>query len=206
MRIIPFVLLILTMSGLVFSFRRSFAPIPKVFSNRLRYFSSLDPSLPPSKPINYHKDFVVPPYDSKLELEQRNGHHLDALLAFDEPTHHYTFDGNLMKYSVTQFVSSFFHPFEEDKIIDAMMNSASWPRPNYVDKDGITPLTKEQIKFRWSSGRKIAANYGTWLHYNIERYFNGLVRRMYLLVLSLSKKLLMLLICLYRLMILLCLK
>lgn len=53
-----------------------------------------------------------------------------------------------------------------------MMNGRNWPRPGYMNKDG-TPFSAEQIKEKWDNISLNARNRGTWLHYNIEMYFNG---------------------------------
>jgi hypothetical protein len=45
-------------------------------------------------------------------------------------------------------------------------------------------MTAEQIKQKWQNNSDYAKNTGTWMHYNIERYFNGLVcMHMFFLVL-----------------------
>lgn len=48
-----------------------------------------------------------------------------------------------------------------------IMNTDKWP-----NGDVMTP---EQIKKKWEGYGNYARNQGTWMHYNIERYFNGLV-------------------------------
>jgi hypothetical protein len=75
--------------------------------------------------------------------------------------------------SVTQLASKFFSSFNADEIIPKMMNGRNWPRSGYMNKDG-TPFTAEQILERWENTAVNARNRGSWMHYNIECYFNGL--------------------------------
>lgn len=82
-------------------------------------------------------------------------------------------DGQPVSSSVTQLVSKFFSSFDQDLIISKMMNGNKWPREGYINKDG-TPFTEEQIRNRWDSIGLNGRNRGTWMHANIERYFNGL--------------------------------
>ncbi len=46
------------------------------------------------------------------------------------------------------------------------------------ERDGVTPLTPEKIKRRWEQIGLYARNSGTWMHYNIERFLNGLPANM----------------------------
>ena len=49
----------------------------------------------------------------------------------------------------------------------------NWPRKGYQYPNG-DPYKPEEIKRQWDRTSDYAKNYGTWLHYNIERHFNGL--------------------------------
>ena len=57
-------------------------------------------------------------------------------------------------------------------MIDYFVGS-NWPRPGYVFPNGDA-YKPEDIKRQWDSTGEYARNYGTWMHYNIERYFNSL--------------------------------
>ena len=93
-----------------------------------------------------------------------------------EPYEHVYFVGKqCMARSVTQVLEYFFGKFDADETIQKMKNSSSniWPRPEYtiVTLSGIhEPFSDEQIKLKWAEDR----NRGTWMHFNIERYLNGL--------------------------------
>lgn len=52
------------------------------------------------------------------------------------------------------------------------MNGSNWPRDGYIDTRTNQPFTPEQIKQKWDNIGEYSRNYGTWVHYNIERYLN----------------------------------
>jgi ATP-dependent exoDNAse (exonuclease V) beta subunit len=54
-----------------------------------------------------------------------------------------------------------------------MVVGSNWPRKEYMFPDG-TPYTAEDIERQWDRSREYSMNYGTWMHYNIERHFNCL--------------------------------
>ena len=102
-----------------------------------------------------------------------NIHETDKKVAFDEPSHTYTFEGKLISRSVTTFIAQFFESFESELIAHRMITGKNWPRPGYIKECG-TPYTKEEILAQWTYIGETASNRGTWMHYNIERYLNGL--------------------------------
>lgn len=101
-------------------------------------------------------------------LENLNPHPRDKMLLFDEPSHTYTVNGESGYMSATTFVHSNFPAFDEEAIIDKMMNSSYWPKNKYY------PMTKEQIKAQWEVTRNEAADAGTKMHAQIEDYYNSL--------------------------------
>lgn len=101
-------------------------------------------------------------------LDKLNPHPRDELLSFDEPSHTYTVNGEGGYMSATTFVHSNFPAFDEDAIINKMMNSPNWPRNKYY------PMTKDEIKAQWETTRNEAADSGTKMHAQIEDYYNSL--------------------------------
>jgi hypothetical protein len=106
-------------------------------------------------------------------LARNNGHLLDANLMFDDDEHIYYHNGDKIKYSVTQLLGQYTEEFEALDAIIAMKKSKKWPRPEYTNRDG-TVWEDHQIKEFWDKMGLYSRNRGTWMHYNIERYFNGL--------------------------------
>jgi hypothetical protein len=91
-------------------------------------------------------------------LSSKNPHPRDKDLFYIDETH--TYIVNQEKYtSVTQFVSQQFEPFKKDLIIYILRKY----NPEYKDK------TKQQIISEWDQAR----DYGSLLHADIERYYNG---------------------------------
>ena len=71
-------------------------------------------------------------------------------------------------------MDNYFDLFDSDRVIERMMNGPNWPNPKYINKFTKKPNTPEEIKEKWKSIGEYSRNRGTWMHYNIERYFNGL--------------------------------
>jgi hypothetical protein len=142
--------------------------------------SSLPPSplQPPPAPASFGEDFDIGHHLSqhKLlalnQLQLANPHPLDASIAFSEKDHVYTFQGRRVQHSVTEVVGSLCESFDPTYAVELMKKSRNWPRPDYSSRDG-TPWTDEQILQFWDGIGTYARNRGTWMHYNIERYFNG---------------------------------
>jgi len=100
-------------------------------------------------------------------LAKLNPHPRDEHIEFDEPSHTYTIDGDSDYTSVTTWNHSHFKHFDADKIIAKMMKSRNWHNSKYY---GQTP---EEIKAGWEKNRDEAANAGTKMHLDIEKYYNG---------------------------------
>jgi hypothetical protein len=70
-------------------------------------------------------------------------------------------------------VENYFDKFDADKAIKKMMNGSKWPRAEYTWPDG-NPYNSTHIKAKWDVIGEYSRNKGTWMHFNIERYFNDL--------------------------------
>ena len=99
-------------------------------------------------------------------LEVVNEHVRDSAISFEEKGHVYTVKGDKSYTSVTTLVHKLFYPFNENRIIDRMMRSASWPQSKYFG------MTKQQIKEEWKKNRIDSTTRGTKLHKYIEDTYN----------------------------------
>lgn len=61
-----------------------------------------------------------------------HAHARDDALTFHPETHSYYINGTKTHGSVTSLIHRFVHPFESDAIIDKMICSENWPRPDYL--------------------------------------------------------------------------
>jgi len=108
-------------------------------------------------------------------LQKINPHPRDDNITFDEGPHIYTirieryggYDYDSGYTSVTTWNHSHFPHFNEDKIINKMMNSPKWSQNKYYGK------TKQEIKEIWEKNRREAAEAGTLMHYDIECFYNN---------------------------------
>lgn len=101
-------------------------------------------------------------------LKNKNTHPRDARISFVDDTHTYYIDGSSDGYiSSTTLIHTLFPKFDADLIIGKMMKSKNWRRSSYF---GMTP---DQIKESWDKNRDSAAEQGTLMHENIEKYYNG---------------------------------
>lgn len=140
-------------------------------------------------PQFYGQTFKMPPRVDTYPLEILNAHPNDDKVSFDESRHAYSYEGTPIKTSVTGLVDSFFEKFVPEVAVEKMMNGPKWPRAEYIHKDG-TVFTPAQIMRKWENSGLYARNrgntfldlsfiypmvvLGTWMHFNIERYFNQL--------------------------------
>lgn len=100
-------------------------------------------------------------------LTDNNGHDRDNRITFDEPTHTYSVDGSSDGYiSVTILIHKLFQPFNADMIISKMMQSRKWPDSPYFG------MTREAIKQKWDLNGKEASSAGTFMHAQIENFYN----------------------------------
>jgi len=141
--------------------------------HRCRLLVRMQARGPPAEPINFGKKFSLPMTNEKLVLAEMNAHPMDSRIDFDPEAHEYFVDDKAMELSVTQMVEDFFEKFDADDVIRKMMGGNRWPREGYINKDG-SPFTEMEIKAKWDNIGEYARNKGTWMHYNIERFFNNL--------------------------------
>lgn len=123
--------------------------------------------------IDFGAGFKIPSNPDPLELEKLNAHENDSRLEFDSELHKYYIDGKPVLNSVTEIVGSFFEEFDAELAVTKMMGGRNWPRPEYLDKAG-NPMEKEDILKKWESTGTFARNLGTYMHWNIEKYLNGI--------------------------------
>ncbi len=102
-------------------------------------------------------------------LATLNSHERDSDITFEEGPHIYTVLGDRGGYtSVTTWNHRHFEQFNADNIIDRMMKSRNWSNPSYKYYN----MTREEIKKQWDDNRDKAAQAGTNMHNDIERYYN----------------------------------
>ena len=95
-------------------------------------------------------------------------HPRDALIRFEEVGHKYTIgDGERAYTSVTTFLGKLFEPFDADKVIAGMMRSKKWAQSPYFGMEAAA------IKAQWAAAGAEAAQLGTNLHADIERFYKG---------------------------------
>ena len=70
--------------------------------------------------------------------------------------------------SVTTWNHSHFPKFDQDKIIDNILNSRKRDDPSYK----YYKMTREDIEQMWETNRIQASTAGTLTHYNVECYYN----------------------------------
>ena len=106
-------------------------------------------------------------------LAEKNPHHRDKRITFEEGPHIYTIDGDESKKytSVTTWVHSYFKKFNAKEVIAAMMrNKKKWEDP--VANEKYYGKTPEEIEEMWSTSGREAAAKGTAMHYEIECFYN----------------------------------
>lgn len=108
----------------------------------------------------------------KQVLSVRNKHPRDKYVLFDEFSHTYNviygdcFDKKFT--SVTTFIATLFPKFNPDEAISKMQNKYTWNENNKYW--GMTP---DEIKELWNKNREDSAAIGTYLHHEIECFYNN---------------------------------
>lgn len=92
----------------------------------------------------------------------------DKSVSLDEETHIYTINDETDYISTTTWIHSHFSEFDSDKIITNMMNGKNWKKSKYYGK------SREEIKDMWEANGREAAEAGTKLHLDIEKFYNKL--------------------------------
>ena len=103
-----------------------------------------------------------------MALAIKNSHERDKNITFFEPTHTYTVNGNKDYKSVTTWVHTFFPSFNADMVIAKMKKGKNWNSSNKY-----YGMSVEEIKKNWQDMGQEAADAGTEMHLNIDRYYNG---------------------------------
>ncbi len=93
-----------------------------------------------------------------MNCNQINRHERDSLIHFDEASHTYTVNGQVLK-SVTTLISECFEQFDADY----------WA----AKKAPSMNMTPEEVKALWERKGEEARNLGTMMHAKIERYYLG---------------------------------
>ena len=122
---------------------------------------------------DFGENFMVPLREHKLPLEDLNSHPLDQRIVFIENDHKYIVDGQPMKYSVTGLLPEYFDKFNSSSVAEKMMSKNNWPGEGYKHPNE-QPYTLEEILKKWNDNGLDARNRGTWMHFNIESYLNGM--------------------------------
>lgn len=115
-------------------------------------------------------------FNPQTYLENLHPHPRDERISFDEPNHIYTitlidnsgnksYDSGFT--SVTTWNHSHFEHFNADNIIQKMMNSPKWSQNKYYG------MSVKEIKKLWDKNRDEAAKAGTFMHYDIECFYNN---------------------------------
>jgi len=131
---------------------------------------------PPEIPNDFTLDtFVVvkKDCDSYVVSDRCQEHLIGYFVDFEPYEHLYIVGKQYMSRSVTEVLESLFGKFDAYKTIQNMKSSSFWPRPEYstIGASGVLyPFSDEQIILKWAEDR----NRGTWMHFNIERFLNGL--------------------------------
>ena len=102
-------------------------------------------------------------------LDQQNKHKRDSIITFDEPTHKYYINENLVNTSVTTFIHSLFPHFDAE----GMAEKISCGKCSIQTKKKYESMTKEDIINKWNFDGKISSEAGTKMHEDIEYYFNN---------------------------------
>lgn len=103
-----------------------------------------------------------------MSLEKKNSHPRDSNIRFVDETHTYYVNGSSDGYiSTTTLVHSLFEKFDADNVIKKMRSSRRWKFSPYFR------MTDDEIKKQWDNNRDFAANAGTEMHENLERFYNN---------------------------------
>ena len=98
----------------------------------------------------------------------QNRHSRDNRIQFEPQKHNYTIDG-VPATAVSTIIEKMFPVFDTDAAILKMRNGRSWGTDHKYFN-----MTDKEIKAEWKNSGADAAQSGTYLHEQIEKYFNGL--------------------------------
>jgi len=118
---------------------------------------------------------------ASFRLPQRGAGRLAALnplpledrIHFDEASHTYTFDGELVARSVTGLLHQYASDFDPQAALAAMKASRQWEdKRAELEAQGLG-VSDDEIKDRWSHSGRVASARGTLLHFHAECLMNG---------------------------------
>jgi ATP-dependent exoDNAse (exonuclease V) beta subunit len=104
-------------------------------------------------------------------LAELNPHEKDKYIEFEEFGHKYTVKGVTGYTSITTLIGKMFEHFDANKIIDKMFKNEKKmldPRNKYFG------MSRESIIEMWAANGKEASEKGTFMHANIENYYNNI--------------------------------
>ncbi|KAG5185095.1 hypothetical protein JKP88DRAFT_289572 [Tribonema minus] len=102
-------------------------------------------------------------------LSEINAHPRDARIQFQDEGHVYRVDGTSAGWiSTTTLIHKLFPEFDSDAVIAKMMASKRWSASKYFGQ------SVEEIKQGWVDHAASAAELGTAMHADIERYYNNI--------------------------------
>ncbi len=104
-------------------------------------------------------------------LANKNKHERDSFISFEEGPHIYTVCGDRGGFtSVTTWNHHHFAPFDANKIIHNIINGKRWKTdPTYK----YYKMSSADIKLMWDTKRDSASGAGTYMHNDIELFYNG---------------------------------
>lgn len=104
-------------------------------------------------------------------LATKNKHVRDSFISFEEGPHIYTVCGDRGGFtSVTTWNHQHFSDFDADKIIHNIINGKRWKTdPTYK----YYKMSSADIKLAWDTKRDSASGAGTYMHNDIELFYNG---------------------------------
>lgn len=97
--------------------------------------------------------------NSPLLLERLNGHDRDERIKFNAEKHEYFIDGEKAKLSVSEVIGNFFPKFDTEFWSNKKAKQRGVPQQKVIDE--------------WAEKGRLAAEKGTYLHDQIEKYYNG---------------------------------
>ncbi len=95
-----------------------------------------------------------------LLLERLNGHPRDERIRFNAENHDYFIDGNPDVVSVSEIIGEFFPKFD----------TQFWSKKKAKQRG----VPQQQVIDEWAEKGRLAAEQGTFLHEQIENYYNGI--------------------------------
>ena len=97
----------------------------------------------------------------------------DARIHFDEPSHTYTFDGDIVGRSVTGLLHQFANDFAPAAALAAMKRAPEWEaKKTALEEQGLGTDDRDFIE-RWAFNGRVQRSRGTLMHFHCECMVNG---------------------------------